>query len=358
MGTSQKAAASSRHCSEMVPITSGGCKKPQPWCLVCLCQHTRFQKIPKHWWDKVSHPTAAALPCPHLPPAAEAANLLSRGLPSQRSSRSLPHLQTFSTFALEVWQVVNRKHPCSTEMFNPYLKTKGDKLRLNYFLKWTNKQKTPWNLHQHKYRGFRHSWTLFYHCISSCGGRLLGAYVLACPLSSISLSHHQLSCWSTHCNEEQPPMSSHTPLTARRTHRPQSTSSQEQNTMFSLDLWQSCSHCIKTLGQALAKDILPLRAMHHWKADPTTTERCGGRCVLQTSSAQWWHNKAVATTKAVLYPLSSHAKLPQPLGTWVPLKEEGTRPAPTQLMAACARALGRGAGDCSHTCAVVVVPQA
>lgn len=38
---SQKSAASSGHCSEMVPLPSRGCKRPQPYRFLCLCQRAR-----------------------------------------------------------------------------------------------------------------------------------------------------------------------------------------------------------------------------------------------------------------------------------------------------------------------------
>lgn len=57
-----------------------------------------------------------------------------------------------------------------------------------------------------------------------------------------------------------------------------------------------------------------------------------------------------------LYPLTQNSLSPWALG--FSSRRRGTQPSPTQLMAACPWAPGRGAGDCSHTCAVVVVPQA
>jgi len=50
---------------------------------------------------------------------------------------------------------------------------------------------------------------------------------------------------------------------------------------------QSLRHDAAT-RQALAEGLLPLEAMHRWKADCTTaTQRGGDRRVLQQPSAQW-----------------------------------------------------------------------
>ena len=149
-------------------------------------------------------------------------------------------------------------------------------------------------------------------------------------------------------------MVSHTPLAARRMYALQCTFSQEEQAMLSLDMWQSRSHCVKMLGYGgpWHRICCPSRPCTIWKQiepPPPSAVGTGGsfrhpqhsddatklllppKLHFTLEPLQSWGVNSLAAPWAH----GAHTKIPEPLGTWDPSREEGrTRPARPRLMAA------------------------
>jgi len=108
-GLSHKTAASSGHSSEMVPLPSRACKERQSYCLLCLCRHARnpsCRVATERWAERAQspgvrrfpHPTAAALPRPHLP-------ISGRGTKLTVPPTALPQVSALTPMLADIFHV-------------------------------------------------------------------------------------------------------------------------------------------------------------------------------------------------------------------------------------------------------------